>query len=124
MTTILPASGRHYVCFDNPADNSRFFQIAVIGWQIDKDTQPIPITAFGPADTTQPIPMSQHFDNEGAEYYILPGSQSDEGGLFFPVHVNQQGQMKAYLQERAQRPSPPPPPIIPTPPVPPPAVIG
>lgn len=74
-STILPASGNEYVCFHNPKDPARFVQVRIIAWVFKSDdAQPEPITSFGKADMTRPVPIAQHWPtgDEHGFYYLTP----------------------------------------------------
>jgi hypothetical protein len=73
-TTTLPASGRHYLCVDDPNSSNKYEQVEIIAWLLkDEKTQPIPITAFGQAEIDRQLVIAQHYDGEGgAVYYVLP----------------------------------------------------
>jgi hypothetical protein len=73
MSTYIPASGRHYLCLDNPNSNSHFVQVEIIGWHLkSENTQPIPLTAFGPADMAREILVLENDGTSQGVWYFLP----------------------------------------------------
>lgn len=114
--TTLPASGRHYLCVYNPNDPRRFVQVEILGWLLKgENAQPVPVTAFGPADSARPMPIIQHFEgsNQGT-YYVLPGSESQDEARFL-TGPNPYAEMAGWLHMQATQP--PPPPVSPPPPL-------
>jgi hypothetical protein len=73
MSTYIPATGRHYLCVDNPQSNSHFVQVEILGWHIKGDgVQPIPITAFGPADMEREVLVCEDNGTTQGVWYFLP----------------------------------------------------
>jgi hypothetical protein len=81
-------------------------QVRIVAWAFKDDkTQPIPVTAFGPADAERPMPIAQYWpDGEGSgTYYLLPN-----GPFFVDPPTGRFGQsgmeqMRSWLA--AQQPS-------------------
>jgi hypothetical protein len=98
METIIPATGEWSLCLDNPdpfaSTGIGIFRVPILGWAISGGgSVPVPITAFGPADTSDEY-LVQCASDACAAFIILPNGPMFAGNDF--------NQAKAWLRRKGR----------------------
>ena|SRR6266566_9064311 len=99
METIIPATGDWSLCLDNPGPSASMgvvsiFRVPILGWAISgTGALPVPITAFGRADTSDEY-LVQCASDACAAFIILPNGPMFAGNDF--------NQAKAWLRRKGQ----------------------
>jgi hypothetical protein len=99
MDTIIPATGEWSLCLDNPAPSAQsgvanIFRVPILGWEIgNPGALPVPITPFGPADTSDEY-LVQCASDANAMFIVLPNGPMFAGNDF--------NQAKTWLRRKVQ----------------------
>jgi hypothetical protein len=84
METVIPATGEWSLCLDDPdrAVQIGIFRVPILGWAISgSGAVPVPITAFGPVDTSDEY-LVQCASDANAMFIALPNGPIFAGNDF------------------------------------------